>query len=76
LETGIEIGEKRGEAREKERSKLELAQVELELERSKIELAQSKLETARAMIDYGDSIEKASIITGISIKELRKQLGE
>jgi predicted transposase YdaD len=38
--------------------------------------ARSKLEIARAMIDYGDTIEKASLITGIPADELRRRVAE
>jgi predicted transposase/invertase (TIGR01784 family) len=36
--------------------------------------ARARLEMARAMINYGDSIEKAARIAGISVEELRKRL--
>jgi transposase-like protein len=36
--------------------------------------AEEKLETARKLINYGDSIEKASQITGISIDALKREI--
>jgi predicted transposase/invertase (TIGR01784 family) len=33
-----------------------------------------KLETARAMIKYGDTFEKAALITGIPVSELRRRI--
>jgi hypothetical protein len=34
----------------------------------------TKLETARAMIKYGDTFEKAALITGIPVGELRRRI--
>jgi hypothetical protein len=36
--------------------------------------ARGKLETARAMIKYGDTFEKAALITGIPVGELRRRI--
>jgi predicted transposase/invertase (TIGR01784 family) len=38
--------------------------------------ARGKLETARAMLDYGDPIEKAALITGIPVDELRRCIAD
>jgi predicted transposase YdaD len=37
--------------------------------------ARKAFETARAMIKYGDPIEKAALITGIPVDELRRRIG-